>query len=250
MGTQCLSLEAMIALINLLYPRPPKPETIDVDVNEADTVSVLGGGCTDSNMQPESAKMASDSSRATTNTALLTNSTSERSSASGKATSSSSGGSFSTVAVSGVADYAGRGEEEDAESESDLSESGDDDILQPLRHEQPQQRRFSSDSESTATDLRSYGPGVPLDDKKYPLVSDENRPTTTAAHASASSKPKSRDEMTYEEIQAELKKVSEARAKCHFSQRTAYIKKEDKLRELLSKKREVRKPLRPVNRRR
>lgn len=135
MGTQ-LSLEDMTALIDLSQPKP-KLETIDV-AHDADTVSVLGGGCTDSNMQPESAKMASDSSRATTNTALLTNSTSERSSASGKATSSSSGGSFSTVAASGVADYAGRGEEEDAESESDLSESGDDDILQPLRQQQPQ----------------------------------------------------------------------------------------------------------------
>ena len=240
MGTQ-LSLKDMIALIDLSQP---KPKTIVVA--DADNVSVLGG-CTDSNVQPESSKMASDSSRGTTNTTALTNSTSERSSASGKATSSSSGGEGAAL---GVADYAGRREEEDAESESDyLSESGNDDTLQPLRQQQPQQRRLSSDSESTATDLRSYGTGVPLDDKKYPLVSEVSRPTT--AISSISSKPKSREyEMTREEIQAELKKISAARAKCHFSERTAYIKKEDKLRALLSKKREVRKPLRPINRRR
>jgi len=130
MGTQ-LSLEAMIALIDLSQP---KPKTIVVA--DADNVSVLGG-CTDSNVQPESSKMASDSSRGTTNTTALTNSTSERSSASGKATSSSSGGAG---AAPGVADYAGRREEEDAESESDyLSESGNDDTLQPLRQQQPQQ---------------------------------------------------------------------------------------------------------------
>ena len=87
MGTQ-LSLKDMIALIDLSQPRPPKPETIDVDVNDADNVSVLGG-CTDSNVQPES-KMASDSSRGTTNTADLTNSTSEQSSATVKATSCTS----------------------------------------------------------------------------------------------------------------------------------------------------------------